>query len=70
MSAKRSLKSSLAVKNKNAITVYAYIKTFNTYPSAGGRVVYLHKAYGDRLLTGFNILLMDFFMVIAQSFLA
>jgi amino acid transporter len=32
--------------------------------------MYLHKAYGDRLPTAFNALLMYFSMVIAQSFLA
>lgn len=49
---------------------YSYIKISNAYPSAGGVGMYLHKAYGDRLATGFNALLMYFSMVIAQSFLA
>ncbi len=49
---------------------YSYIKISNAYPSAGGIGMYLHKAYGDRLSTGFNALLMYFSMVIAQSFLA
>lgn len=49
---------------------YSYIKISNAYPSAGGIGMYLHKAYGDRLATGFNALLMYFSMVIAQSFLA
>ncbi|WP_028671972.1 APC family permease [Saccharospirillum impatiens] len=49
---------------------YSYIKISNAYPSAGGIGMYLHKAYGDRLPTAFNALLMYFSMVIAQSFLA
>lgn len=49
---------------------YSYIKISNTWPSAGGIGMYLHKAYGDRLPTAFNALLMYFSMVIAQSFLA
>jgi amino acid transporter len=49
---------------------YSYIKISNAYPSAGGIAMYLHKAYGDRLPTAFNALLMYFSMVIAQSFLA
>lgn len=51
-------------------SAYSYIKISNAYPSAGGIGMYLHKAYGDRLPTGFNALLMYFSMVIAQSFLA
>lgn len=51
-------------------SAYSYIKISNTYPSAGGIGMYLHKAYGDRLPTAFNALLMYFSMVIAQSFLA
>jgi len=31
--------------------------------------MYSHKAYGDRLPTAFNAVLMYFSMVIAQSFL-
>ncbi|AMV70599.1 Inner membrane transport protein YbaT [Desulfuromonas sp. DDH964] len=53
-----------------AISAYSYIKISNAYPSAGGIGMYLHKAYGDRLPTAFNALLMYFSMVIAQSFLA
>lgn len=53
-----------------AFSAYSYIKISNTYPSAGGIGMYLHKAYGDRLPTAFNALLMYFSMVIAQSFLA
>ncbi len=49
---------------------YSYIKISNAYPSAGGIGMYLYKAYGDRLSTAFNALLMYFSMVIAQSFLA
>jgi amino acid transporter len=49
---------------------YSYIKISDAYPSAGGIGMYLHKAYGDRLPTAFNALLMYFSMVIAQSFLA
>jgi len=49
---------------------YSYIKISNAYPSAGGIGMYLHKAYGNRLPTAFNALLMYFSMVIAQSFLA
>lgn len=53
-----------------AVSAYSYIKISNAYPSAGGIGMYLHKAYGDRLPTAFNALLMYFSMVIAQSFLA
>lgn len=53
-----------------AFSAYSYIKISNTYPSAGGIGMYLYKAYGDRLPTAFNALLMYFSMVIAQSFLA
>ncbi|WP_394170157.1 APC family permease [Saccharospirillum alexandrii] len=51
-------------------SAYSYIKISNAYPSAGGIGMYLHKAYGNRLPTAFNALLMYFSMVIAQSFLA
>ncbi len=51
-------------------SAYSYIKISNAFPSAGGIGMYLHKAYGDRLPTAFNALLMYFSMVIAQSFLA
>ncbi len=53
-----------------AFSAYSYIKISNAYPSAGGIGMYLYKAYGDRLPTAFNALLMYFSMVIAQSFLA
>ncbi len=53
-----------------AFSSYSYIKISNAYPSAGGIGMFLHKAYGDRLPTAFNALLMYFSMVIAQSFLA
>ena len=53
-----------------AFSAYSYIKMSNTYPSAGGIGMYLHKAYGSTLPTAFNALLMYFSMVIAQSFLA
>src|SRR5699024_9441038 len=53
-----------------SFSAYSYIKISNAYPSAGGVAMYLHQAYGDRLPTGFNALLMYFSMVIAQSFLA
>ena len=53
-----------------SFSAYSYIKISNTWPSAGGIGMYLHKAYGDRLPTAFNALLMYFSMVIAQSFLA
>ena len=53
-----------------SFSAYSYIKISNAYPSAGGIGMYLHKAYGDRLPTAFNALLMYFSMVIAQSFLA
>lgn len=51
-------------------SAYSYVKISNAYPSAGGIGMYLHKAYGDRLPTAFNALLMYFSMVMAQSFLA
>ncbi|TKA91138.1 APC family permease [Guyparkeria sp. SB14A] len=51
-------------------SAYSYIKISNTWPSAGGIGMYLHKAYGNRLPTAFNALLMYFSMVIAQAFLA
>jgi len=53
-----------------AFSSYSYVKISSAYPSAGGIGMYLHKAYGDRLPTAFNALLMYFSMVIAQSFLA
>lgn len=53
-----------------AFSAYSYVKISNAYPSAGGIGMYLHMAYGDRLPTAFNALLMYFSMVIAQSFLA
>ena len=53
-----------------SFSAYSYIKISNAYPSAGGIGMYLYKAYGDRLPTAFNALLMYFSMVIAQSFLA
>lgn len=53
-----------------SFSAYSHIKISNAYPSAGGIAMYLHKAYGDRLPTAFNALLMYFSMVIAQSFLA
>jgi amino acid transporter len=53
-----------------SFSAYSYIKISDAYPSAGGIAMYLHKAYGDRLPTAFNALLMYFSMVIAQSFLA
>src|SRR5690606_7485832 len=51
-------------------SAYSYITSSSAYPSAGGIGMYLHKAYGNRLPTAFNPLLMYFSMVIAQSFLA
>ncbi|SFR44416.1 amino acid/polyamine/organocation transporter, APC superfamily [Marinobacter daqiaonensis] len=53
-----------------SFSAYSYIKISNAWPSAGGIGMYLHKAYGNRLPTAFNALLMYFSMVIAQSFLA
>ncbi len=53
-----------------AFSAYSYIKISNAWPSAGGIGMYLQKAYGNRLSTAFNALLMYFSMVIAQSFLA
>ncbi|MEX2132207.1 MAG: APC family permease [Pseudohongiellaceae bacterium] len=53
-----------------SFSAYSYVKISNTWPSAGGIGMYLYKAYGDRLPTAFNALLMYFSMVIAQSFLA
>ncbi|XOZ34382.1 APC family permease [Halomonadaceae bacterium KBTZ08] len=53
-----------------AFSAYSYIRMSNTYPSAGGIGMYLHKAYGNTLPTAFHALLMYFSMVIAQSFLA
>ena len=48
-------------------SAYSYIKMSNAYPSAGGIGMYLHKAYGDRLPTAFNALLMYFSMVLNRS---
>ena len=45
-----------------SFSAYSYIKISNTYPSAGGIGMYLHKAYGNRLPTAFNALLMYFSM--------
>ena len=46
-----------------SFSAYSYIKISNAYPSAGGIGMYLHKAYGNRLPTAFNALLMYFSMV-------
>jgi|TARA_R110000824_G_scaffold401710_1_gene613845 amino acid transporter len=53
-----------------SFSAYSYVKMSNAYPSAGGIGMYLQKAYGPTLPTAFHALLMYFFMVIAQSFLA
>ena len=53
-----------------AFSAYSYIRMSNTFPSAGGIGMYLHKAYGGTLPTAFHALLMYFSMVITQSFLA
>jgi amino acid transporter len=49
---------------------YAYIKMSNAYPSAGGIAMYLKKAYGKTVITGFSALLMAFSMVINESLVA
>ncbi len=51
-------------------SAYSYVKISNTWPSAGGIGMYLHKAYGNTATTAFHALLMYFSMVIAESFLA
>lgn len=51
-------------------SAYSYVKMSNTWPSAGGIGMYLHKAYGNSATTAFHALLMYFSMVIAESFLA
>lgn len=53
-----------------AFSSYAYIKMSNTYPSAGGIAMYLKKAYGKKVITGFSALLMAFSMVINESLVA
>ncbi|MDI3485110.1 MAG: hypothetical protein PWQ75_284 [Methanolobus sp.] len=53
-----------------AFSSYAYIKTSNAYPSAGGIAMYLKKAYGKTVITGFSALLMAFSMVINESLVA
>lgn len=51
-------------------SAYSYVKMSNTWPSAGGIGMYLHKAYGNTAVTAFHALLMYFSMVIAECFLA
>lgn len=53
-----------------AFSAYSYVKFSNTYPSAGGIAMYLEKAYGKGLTTGFAALLMAFSMVINESLVA
>ena len=53
-----------------AFSSYAYIKMSNSYPSAGGIAMYLKKAYGGSVITGFSALLMAFSMVINESLVA
>ena len=51
-------------------STYSYIKMSNAYPSSGGIVTYLEKAYGPGITTVFCALLMYFSMVINQSLVA
>ena len=51
-------------------SAYSYIKMSNAYPSSGGIVTYLEKAYGPGMTTVFCALLMYFSMVISQSLVA
>lgn len=53
-----------------AFSAYSYIKLSNAYPSSGGIVMYLEKAYGPGMTTVFCALLMYFSMVINQSLVA
>ncbi|KKG15076.1 amino acid permease [Methanosarcina sp. 2.H.T.1A.6] len=53
-----------------AFSAYSYVKFSNTYPSAGGIAMYLEKAYGKGVMTGFGGLLMAFSMVINESLVA
>lgn len=53
-----------------AFSAYSYIKMSNAYPSSGGIVMYLEKAYGPGMTTVFCALLMYFSMVISQSLVA
>ena len=53
-----------------AFSAYSYIKMSNAYPSSGGIVMYLEKAYGAGITTVFCALLMYFSMVINQSLVA
>lgn len=53
-----------------AFSAYSYIKLSNAYPSAGGIAMYLEKAYGKGVITGFSALLMAFSMVINESLVA
>lgn len=53
-----------------AFSAYSYIKMSNAYPSSGGIVMYLEKAYGPGVTTVFCALLMYFSMVINQSLVA
>ncbi len=54
----------------SAFSAYSYIKMSNKYPSAGGIAMYLEKAYGKGVVTGFSALLMAFSMVINESLVA
>lgn len=53
-----------------AFTAYSCIKMSNAYPSSGGIVMYLEKAYGAGVTTVFCALLIYFSMVINQSLVA
>lgn len=54
----------------SGFSAYSYIKMSNAYPSAGGIAMYLHKAYGDRTITGASALLMAISMIISESLVA
>lgn len=53
-----------------SFSAYSYVKFSNAYPSAGGIAMYLEKAYGKGIITGFAALLMAFSMVINESLVA
>ncbi len=49
-----------------AFSAYSYIKMSNAYPSSGGIVMYLEKAYGAGITTVFCSLLMYFRWLLAK----
>jgi len=60
----------LAAGVVSAFSAYSYVKMSNAFPSAGGIVMFLEKAYGKTVMTGVCALAMYFSMVINESLVA